>query len=372
VRPRRAALLAAFAALACAREPRGPCEPAPTPGQLGSVCGFENPEDLAFVPTAGVLLVSQMRHPGGGGGSLAALVLGAAGEPVGAPRRLWPPPAGAGAADGATGVGDPACTQPPAADRFAPHGLALGGPAAGGELPVAVVGHGAREAVELFALRGAGEAAALRWTGCVPLPPHAIGNDVVLAADGGLLVTNYQPALGGLRGLYYTVAGGLGYPTGEVLRWRGGRWEPVPGTRGANPNGLLVLPGGARLAVAFSGARALALRPLGPEGGAARDLALDGHPDNLAWSARGTLLVPLHTSGFGFLRCRFGRGPCASPWTLLEVDPANGKAASRLVHDGRELGAVSSVAEVGERLYLGAVFDDRIGLWHEPRPVRAR
>jgi hypothetical protein len=31
-------------------------------------------------------------------------------------------------------------------------------------------------------------------------------------------------------------------------------------------------------------------------------------------------------------------------------------------HDGSLLGAVASVAEVEGRLYLGAVFDDRIGV----------
>jgi hypothetical protein len=359
-------LLAAAVALACrGGEPRGPCDPSPPPGELGSVCGFANPEDVAWVPAAGLLLVSQMRHAdAAAGGSLAALPLGPAGEPIAAPRALWPPPLATAGSDreAPSPLGDPACTRPPEAARFAPHGLAAGAPRPDGEIPVAAVGHGVREAVELFALRGAGEAATLRWNGCVRLPESAVGNDVWLGGDGALWVTNYQPALGGLRGLYHTIAGGLGLPTGEVLRWRAPRWESVPGTRGANPNGLLLLPGGAALAVAFTGAGSLGLRPLAPAGGSPRDIALGGHPDNLTWSSRATLLVPVHTSGLAMLRCRFGALPCRSPWTLMEIDPATGAASRRFSHDGSLVGGVSSVAEAGDRLYFGAVFDDRIGI----------
>jgi hypothetical protein len=95
--------------------------------------------------------------------------------------------------------------------------------------------------------------AALDWLGCVPLPPNAVGNDVLIGANAALWVANHQPALTGLRGLFYTIAGGLGLPTGEVLRWQptaAGRadsapslgWKAVPGTRRPNPNGLLLAP----------------------------------------------------------------------------------------------------------------------------------
>ena len=377
MRPRRStrlvSLLAGALTAACGGEPRSACEPTPSPGELGSICGFENPEDVAWVPAAGLLLVSQMRHADGGpGGSLAALALGLAGEPIAPPRRLWPPASAAagGEAPKHGAVGDPGCTQPPQAARFAPHGLAAGAPDPDGTLPIAVVGHGEREAVELFALRGAGEAAELRWTGCVPLPANAVGNDVWLAADGEIWVTKYQPTLTGLRGLYYTIVGGLGYPTGEVLRWHASGasaagWQAVPGTRGANPNGLGLAPGGATLGIAFTSARAVAIRPLAPGGDAARDIGVGGYPDSLLWSSRATLLVPVHTSGLAVVRCRFGALPCTSAWKLMEIDPVRGVASERFAHDGSRIGAVSSVAEVGSRLYFGSVFDDRIGLWIE-------
>jgi hypothetical protein len=40
--------------------------------------------------------------------------------------------------------------------------------------------------------------------------------------------------------------------------------------------------------------------------------------------------------------------------------------SERFAHDGSRIGAVSSVAEVGNRLYFGSVFDDRIGVRIEP------
>ncbi len=366
-------------ALACAGEPRGPCEPEPRAGELGSVCGFENPEDVAWVPAAQLLLVSEMRHADArSGGSIAALSLGAQGEPIAAARKLWPAAQAArGNAPAAeTAFGVASCTQPPPAASFAPHGIAVAPADPPGAVRVAVVGHGEREAVELFELRGAGEDASLHWTGCVPLPSHAVGNDVWLAADGVIWVTNYQPSLTGWRGLFYTIAAGLGRPTGEVLRWQPaplGRapgepaagWEAVAGTRGPNPNGLVLTPTGATLGVAFTGSGVIAIRPLAPAAGAARDVTLGGHPDNLLASSRATWLVPVHTSGLAFLRCRFGALPCTSPWKLMEVDPASGSASERFAHDGSRIGAVASVAEVGNRFYFGSVFDDRIGVWLE-------
>ncbi|HEY8155132.1 MAG TPA: hypothetical protein VII72_13480 [Myxococcota bacterium] len=370
MRPGLGLLLGAALALACgAGEPRRTCDPSPPPGSLGAVCGFANPEDVAWAPAAQLLLVSQMRHASDApGGSLAALTLGPAGEPMAPPRRLWPPPQTSAESEptAPSPLGYPACSSPPEAAGFAPHGLALGTPGPDGELPVAVVGHGAREAIELFALRGAGEAATLRWSGCIPLPANAIGNDVWLDEGGAVWVTNYQPALGGLRGLAYTIAGGLGLPTGEVLRWRDSRWESVAGTRGANPNGLLLLPGHETLAVAFSGSGTVRLRPLAPEGGTAREVETGGHPDNLSLGPRATLRVAVHTSGLAFLRCRFGALPCAAPWKLMEIDPATGAASELLSHDGSLIGGVSSAVDVGDRIYLGAVFDDRIGVWKVP------
>jgi hypothetical protein len=122
------------------------------------------------------------------------------------------------------------------------------------------------------------------------------------------------------------------------------------------------MPGGAALAVAFTGSGEIGLVPLPPHGEPVREVEVGGHPDNLSLGSRGTLLALVHSSGLASLRCRFGALPCTSPWRLMEIDPVTGLASQRFAHDGSLIGGVASVAEVGPRLYFGAVFDDRIGV----------
>lgn len=359
-RPRRChpkpwiAGLAVAALLACgsADAPRSACHLPGSVGALGSVCGFANPEDLAFVPQASALLVSEMRHGEGEGGGLAWLPLAADGAPAGAPQRLWP--GGAAAPDGR---GDPECKAPP--ERFAPHGLSAAPPfRVGAPTPLAVVQHGERETIELFDLA----AGALTWRGCLRLPPGVRGNDLVLQGDGSLVVSNYQPSLSGASGLFHTVRGGLGLATGEI--WRrapGGPWQPVAGTRAANPNGVALSGDGSRVYFAATGGAEVRSTPIG-DGAENAELAVQGFPDNLAWSPEGELLLVTHTRGIGVVRCGLALpAPCRSPWSLLAIDPELRASRAVLRHDGSELGAATSAAVAGDWIYLGAVFGDRIG-----------
>lgn len=351
--------------MGCASPPRGACNPDPPPGTVGSICGFANPEDVEVVQPAGLLLVSQMRR-GSGGGSLAALPLDPALQKEVSPRRLWP--TGERQHDVGAGppVGDPSCTQPPAADAFAPHGITAAPTDRPGVTRIAVVGHGVREAIELFDLSGAGNGAVLAWRGCVALPAHTVGNDVSLAGDGDIIVSNYMPAMAGWNGLYYTLKGGLGANTGDVMAWRRGQgWQHLPGTAAPSPNGVFVSPDGAYVFYAETGsgkvsrvARAGTAAAEVPE-----QVSIGGNPDNLALSPRGTILAATHTDGAAFLLCAFGRQPCRTGWSIFEIDPATLHATLLLHHDGSVVGGVASAAEFDGRMYFGAVFDDRIGVW---------
>jgi hypothetical protein len=383
-RRRLRAVAALLLVLGCAGAPRTECSPDPPPGTVGSVCGFSNPEDVAAVASLGILLVSQMRHDEkAGGGSIAALPLRADGAPAGPPRRLWPAAtADATAAAVGGGTGAEGCTSPPPAEHFAPHGIDVGSARPDGTLPVAVVAHGPREAVELFDLVPTDDGPRLRWSGCLPLPPGTTGNDVALGPDGDLLVTNYTPRSDGLAALYYAVRSGLGLATGDVLAWtRSGGWTHVSGTAAAYPNGLARAPandiaaasasgigrgpGAGDVYLAETGTGRVAKLAVSPRDGA-RELGsveIGGHPDNLAWGSTGSLLAISHSNGAAFLLCALGRRPCRSAWSLYEIDPAAMSARERLHCDGDAVGGVASVAEAGERFYFGAVFDDRIGVW---------
>ena len=76
----------------------------------------------------------------------------------------------------------------------------------------------------------------------------------------------------------------------------------------------------------------------------------------------GKLLVTTHTTGPGFMLCLFGRLPCETAWATYEVDPATMATRKLLEHNGRLIGAVATTLQVGDNLYFGSVFDDRIGV----------
>jgi hypothetical protein len=349
-----AALVAALGA--CSSAPRGACNPHPARGEVGSICGFHDPEDVEALPSRGLLLVSQMAHESGAAGSIAALVLDGGTEP----RVLWPETAAIERRGARVdGWGEARCSDAPDPARFRPHGISAA-ELATGELALAVVAHGEREAVELFALTGNGAAAKLAWRGCVPMPPNTSGNDVELAADGSFAVANYMPTQQGASGIWYQIAGGLGLDTGDLRVWTpASGFRTWPGSASPTPNGVTRARDGERVFAAQTGSgRVVAI----DAAGRAKSVEIGGHPDNLAWSPQGELLVASHASGFAFLRCAAASGPCRSPWTLHAIDPETLRARELLRHDGEAVGGVASAAQIGSRIYFGAVFGDRIGV----------
>ena len=255
------ALLAlAGLALGCSRGSRDACQPLPPFGTLGTICGFANPEDVEAVPAAGLLIISEMRGRDGEGGALVTLV-----PPLTSPRPLWP--TGDPARDVGTGplrrvilpapLPAPRGSLFPARDRVgAQTRTRARARRRRGDL-------GAREAVELFDLVGTGNVARLAWRGCVPLPPDEVGNDLALTLAGDVVVSNFQPTMSGLRGAYYMIRSGLGWPTGDVIVWHAGEgWRHVAGTSAAGANGIAVSPDGKTLFYTETGAGRVARVPL--------------------------------------------------------------------------------------------------------------
>lgn len=357
VRPPLAGLALALLVAGCSGTPRPPCDPTPPKGTLGSVCGFENPEDVEAVPQAGVVLVSNMRPLSGGPGGGFLMALPVRGT---TPYRVWP------RQDAVLTplLGDPSCTAPPAADAFAPHGLTSMPTDTPGVVRVALVHHLTRESIELFDLVGTAGDVRLAWRGCVPLPPDTVGNDVAFAPDGEIVAGNFQPTIRFPRGFFYMMESGVGMRTGDVMTWRPERgWRHLPGTGAAAPNGMAVSADGASIFYAETGKRRVVRVPragLAP-GEAPRLVDVGGRPDNLAWSPRGTLIAGVHTSDAALL-CMFGRRPCRSSWKLTEIDPATLAAHDVLGDDGSVVGAVASATEIDGCTYFGSVFDDRIGV----------
>ena len=213
----------------------------------------------------------------------------------------------------------------------------------------------------------AGMTARADWRGCVELPPETTGNDVAFGPDGGLIAPSYQPTTQGFSGAYWTVRGGLGGATGEVMQWRpGAGWSRLPESRATLPNGVLHSANDGLVFVAETGSGRIAILDTRRDPSATaerRKIEIGGYPDNLAWSREGRVLAITHRAGVGVLLCKLGRLPCRTGWSLFEIDPASLAPRERLRHDGSAVGAASSVAEARGRFYFGAVFDDRIGVW---------
>jgi hypothetical protein len=363
LRSRSAALASALAiaagvAAACAPPPRGACDPTPRPGVLGTICGFDHPEDLEPVPGAGVVLASGLR-PGAG---LWALESAAVGRSDASPFRIWPGPPDAASETGSAPAGEPGCRTPPRAASVHLHGLgARADPA--GTVRVAAVGHGDREAVELFDLAGSGRDAVAHWRGCVRLPPGLLGNDVAVAPDGELVVTNFVPRREGVALRLELARAALGFETGEVLAWRrDAGWRSLPGTRAAGPNGVTLSPDGERVYFAENGrGRVVRVTRRGAGAGGASFSDVRFHVDNVRWVDGDRLLAIVHTGGVGAVLER-----CLLDWALVEVDPDSLAARELLRHDGRVLCGATSAVRVGEHVLIGSMSEERIGLWRAP------
>jgi hypothetical protein len=345
---------------ACGGTPRPDCAPPAGIGEIGTICGFQGPEDLEYVRKVGLVVVSNMRHGGrlgSGGGFLAAFEPGV--EPT--VVRLWPtsdPPA----ADPSPDLGDPACTEPPPATGFAPHGL-TSRLVDGHRQLLYVVGHrgsrGSREAVEIFEMRGRGADTVLEWKACVPTPGRIQANDVALTPDGDIVISNYQPS-GSMR--HMILAALLRRPTGDVRTWNhGDGWQIVPGTEALMANGVAVTRRGENVLFAETMTGKLHRVPIAGGGGGI-SIEIGGNPDNLTRTPRDTLLLATHTQGAAFMLCMFGRAPCTTSWIVTEIDPDTLATRDVLTHDGAIVGAVATALEVDDLLFLGSVFDDRVGV----------
>jgi hypothetical protein len=317
------------------------CEPV---GGIEPVCGLQAPEDLAMIPWTRWLLLSQM-PAGERPGNLAALHL-----ETGRVLALYPRD---GADEPRPGWGDAACPGPPGA-AFAPHGIDVEG------ARLLVVGHGAREAVEVFELDVSGEEPRVLWRGCALAPEDASLNDVASLPLSAFAATKMLERSSGW-GIGMISRMLLGGDTGYVLTWSAERgWQKVPGSEGAAPNGIEATPDGGTLF--FSEFMGEAVVRIASDGSARSSVALGFKPDNLTWTARGTLLAAGAAGSLpDVMACgRVAAGACQAAFGVAEIDPRSLSARELLRSDGEAGGGISVALELGDALYLGAFAGDRL------------
>jgi hypothetical protein len=328
-----------------------PCALPASAGVLGAVCGFNNPEDIEYVASRDLLLVTEE----GLGGRILALRPGET-----HPRVLWP------SASAPRGKGDPRCRPPSSAARVSTQGLSIldRGPQAPARVAIILhqVQHGVlSDSVQLFDLKSAAE---LVWVGCIPYPREVIGNDLALLADGSILATNYAPA-GAPADLGRAVLrGALGYNTGDVIRWVPKRgWSHIPGTEGAIPNGITLSRDQKTFYFADAGHWRVSIGRLGGDS-AITHVDVGGAPDNLSLAPSGAVLATVNTlhGDVPFL-CSLGGRQCRSGWAVWEIDPASRKAREVLADNGQRFATATSALEHGGRLYIGSMAEDRIAVY---------
>jgi hypothetical protein len=204
------------------------CEPA---AGLQFVCGPKNAEDLVLVPGTSWIISSGMAD----GGSFFL---------IDARSGAWRPLAFDVQADPAFAR----CASPPMQGKFQTHGLHIR-ELGRGVSRLLVVGHGAREAIEIFDVAAGPKGPTLTWKGCVPMPDGLAANSVAAFADGSIVATVLlMPGKSFLDSVAKR-------PTGAVFEWKAGSegFVQVAGTELPGNNGIEVAADGTEFYVVSSG-----------------------------------------------------------------------------------------------------------------------
>ncbi len=226
----------------------------------------------------------------------------------------------------------PACPGPQPV--FQPHGLTLReGPDRLHTLYV--VGHGAREAIEVFELDVNGAVPTLSWIGCVPAPEGTRRINSVTALPGGYLgATNYDPA------------------GGELWEWHPSTgWLEVPGSQMRSPNGLVSSDDGRWFYIGGTSDQALVRLSRGVSPVQVDTIGIGFPVDNLRWGSDGTVIV----AGFGW-RCERPDSCEPAGARVAEVDTSTLEVRQLVDYEGNEFFRMGTVAiSVGDEIWIGGI-----------------
>ena len=218
--------------------------------------------------------------------------------------------------------------DPPDPAKAITHGLNLRA-GADGHSTLYAVGHGAREAIEVFDVDATGAKPAVTWRGCVPMPEGLAANSVASFADGSLVATVLiMPGK--------TFADSVAKrPTGAVYEWSPGKhgFELIRGSELPANNGIEVSADGREIYVVSSGlSNRRRVRARNPTKQLRTTRPLPFTPDNVHMGADGRLL----TAGMknDVPECGGPPGPqhdleklstCPRASSALAIDPATMK-----------------------------------------------
>jgi hypothetical protein len=318
------------------------------------VCGIINGEDILRLSTPW-LLVSGMNGELGGDTSINGKI-----HLVNPEDRSWEVlfPGAAPVLEQDTEM-FAGCPGPLDVTNFSAHGLAL--KAVGGQPEqywLYMTSHGAREAIEVFQIDAVTVKPTIKWVGCVPMPNTSWTNSLVILNDGGFRATQFMDPTG--SGMAGVIAKEI---TGHVFEWHpGGEVTVIVGTELSGPNGIAMSEDERYIYVAAFGTQEIVRFDLSTTPATKQGIPVGIAPDNVRWSADGTL----YTAG-GNITEGCGGPDCGAGWSVWEVDPIAMTAAQLVgAPAGVALQGTSSALPVGDEIWFGTYGGDRVAILPKP------
>jgi len=308
---------------------------------VGFICGIENAEDLIRVPNSDWLIAS-------GRESAVAGTLYAVHQTTRAHYALFP---SVGSVNSPSSTYAANCPGP--IDQFQPHGISVR-QVAKDQYELYVVGHGAREAIEIFELRLSADQPSLRWSGCISAPDSVERFNAVTALPGGRIAVTHLPSFNSeRRGL------------GEVWAWSASDgWNVIPGGAISGANGIVAAPDGQSVFVSEYFSESLIQIFLGDKAGQVNRYKIGYSIDNIRWSEDGQLLLTAHERNCD-LKGQCDRG--APGAYVLRFNPETGQSQELFYHPAQTFLPIATVVEeVDGALWMGGIRGaDRIVVFEE-------
>lgn len=310
------------------------CEP---DDEVRFLCGPVSPEDLAPVPQSPWVVVSSMVDEG---------YLYLADTRDYTSTILFPTVTSRPRHDTATYGACPG----PVSRQFRPHGLNLR-PGENGRHTLYVVGHGDREAIEVFELTMGGTVPTLTWVGCAVAPDALALNSVVALPEGGFAATSPR--------------------TGDVWEWSpDAEWSRVPGSEGIGPNGLEISRDGRWFYVGGYGSQSLIRLSRGRTPVQTDAVEVGFHIDNVRWGPGETLFAAGHVgpTRAAIGEC-IGQRQCDGVTSrVARIDLQSFTADEVVRYPSNDLLILGTVAiQVGDEIWVGGVAGgDRIARFPAP------
>jgi hypothetical protein len=309
-----------------------PCAPSPT-----AICGQQGAEDLVALGPDWVV-ASAISGTGG-------VMLIRVGDRT--PFTAYP---AANAMDRHDARTYPDCPGPPDTSAFTTHGLYVDPASPGPVYKLFVVGHGAREAIEVFDVDTRGASPTMTWIGCA-IAPDPIGlNSVRALPDGGFITTNFLPR-GGTPEASQAMRDGA--TNGELWEWHtASGWQKVPGSEAAGANGVELSDDGRTLYVAAWGSQSFFRLSRGAMPPVRDEIPLGFRVDNVHWARDGSL---------------WAVGQATGGWKAVKIDPETLAVREVVARaDTPEFGAGTALVEVDDTLWVGSFRGNRIVIVEAP------